>query len=325
MTFPLVQRPGAVAFLDDDGQYLEVLGAVMPSHWHVELFSRPQPFIEQLQGEVSIWEADALKQQDIVTHWREGRPILKQILEYWHTDALRYSLTRVCLVDYAMPGKNGLQVLGDVTQWPGLRVLLTGQADERLGVSAFNDGLINQFIPKQLADITRRIAGTITDLLARPPGRLEDIWRSTLSPEQALLLADADVADGLRSLIGGRWVEYILIGQPFGVLGLREDGKIDWLKLETREGLADLADLAQTQGIDTDQVRQILTGTRLSDLEMRQSAGLGGEAVLQPAVPVGADTALLGAFFELDAGIHVPAGQSYRAWLSRHAQRALRE
>ena len=40
-----------------------------------------------------------------------------------------------------MPAMNGLQVLGELVNWSGSRVLLTGRADEQIAVSAFNAGL----------------------------------------------------------------------------------------------------------------------------------------------------------------------------------------
>ena len=40
------------------------------------------------------------------------------------------------------------QALSELRDWPGARVLLTGQADEQIAVQAFNRGLIEQFIAR---------------------------------------------------------------------------------------------------------------------------------------------------------------------------------
>ena len=54
---------------------------------------------------------------------------------------------------------DGLKVLETLVDWPGSRILLTGQADEQIAVKAFNSGLIDQFVPKQTHDITRHLLG----------------------------------------------------------------------------------------------------------------------------------------------------------------------
>jgi CheY-like chemotaxis protein len=119
MSFPLFQRPGAIAFLDDDPDYLEMLALVLPRHWHVRLFSRPQDCIDKLRAEPPAWEADAWQQQQMVDQWRAGKPLVPQILQYWAQSTDRFALTRVCVVDFSMPQKDGLQVLSEVADWSG--------------------------------------------------------------------------------------------------------------------------------------------------------------------------------------------------------------
>ena len=44
-------------------------------------------------------------------------------------------------------------------------VLLTGRADEQIAVQAFNASPIEQYVPKQAGEISRRLAGSIQRLL----------------------------------------------------------------------------------------------------------------------------------------------------------------
>lgn len=103
-----------------------MLALVLPRHWHLKLFLRPHDCINYLQQEPPFWEADAWNQQQLVEHWREGKPLIRQLLGYWSKYTERYALTRVCVVDYSMPAMDGLQTLGELADWPGSRVLLTG-------------------------------------------------------------------------------------------------------------------------------------------------------------------------------------------------------
>ena len=150
MTFELYRRPGGVVFLDDDRDYLEMLAEVMPADWHARFFLRPVACIETLLKEKALRESDAWRQQAIVNRWGEGAALIPQILQYWRDDAMqRFALTRVCVVDYAMPAMSGLRVLGELTEWTGSRILLTGRGQlaaagaRRQAARAGRDGSIS--------------------------------------------------------------------------------------------------------------------------------------------------------------------------------------
>jgi len=266
MSFPLIHRPGTVVFLDDDPDYLEMLALVLPRHWHVKLFLRPVECINYLQQEPPFWEADAWNQQQLIDHWREGKRLIPQVLGYWSKYTERYALTRVCVFDYSMPGMDGLQALGELVDWPGSRVLLTGQADEQVAVRAFNRGLIDQFIAKQTPDISRRLIEAVEHLLATPNARHAQTWRVTLGPEQNALLRMPSVGRDLAGFAAKRWVEHVVIGDPFGVLGMDAAGNVSWLQLETPEGLKAQAELAELGGVPPSGLDDIRQGLKLADL-----------------------------------------------------------
>ena len=72
----------------------------------------------------------------------------------------------VLLVDFAMPAMTGLEVLANLPDWMGCRVMLTGQADEHLAVNAFNSGYIDQFVPKQSPDVGMQISNVVQRMLS---------------------------------------------------------------------------------------------------------------------------------------------------------------
>jgi len=321
MSFPLFHRPGTVVFLDDDPDYLEMLALVLPRHWHVKLFLRPVECINYLQQEPPFWEADAWNQQQLIDHWRDGKPLIPQILGYWSKYTERYALTRVCVVDYSMPAMDGLQALGELVDWPGSRVLLTGQADEQVAVRAFNRGLIDQFIAKQTPDISRRLIEAVEHLLGTPNARHAQTWRVTLRPEQNALLRLPSVSRDLASFAAKRWVEHVVIGDPFGVLGMDAAGNVSWLQLEMADGLKALTELAELEGVKPAGLQDIREGRRLADLELRQALGRTTPVELNAAFPIGQDTSLYGAVFALDPAHCPDPANSYSNWLARQEQR----
>ena len=326
MTFPLFHRPGTIAFLDDDPDYLEMLALVLPRTWHVRLFLRPAECISQLLREPPFWEADAWHQQQLIDRWRDGKPLIPQVLAYWSQSTERYALTRVCVVDFSMPGMDGLQALSELGDWPGSRVLLTGQADELVAVRAFNRGLIDQFIPKQTQDISRRLVEAVDGLLRTPHARHAQTWRVTLTPAQNTLLRDPAVAQWLSAYCAKHFVEHVAIGDPFGVLGMDAAGQVAWLQLETREGLQALAELAEVAGVDPADVAAIRQGTRLADVELRQALASAEPCRLLPATTIGSGANMvLAAVFPVD-GPHAPdPGNSYSRWLARQEARHVQD
>jgi CheY-like chemotaxis protein len=325
MTFPLFHRPGTIVFLDDDPDYLEMLAMVLPRHWHVKLFLRPAEAINYLQQEPPFWEADAWNQQQIIEQWRVGKPLIPQILGYWSKYTERFALTRVCVVDFSMPGMDGLQALAELGDWPGSRVLLTGQADEQVAVRAFNRGLIDQFIPKQTPDISKRLIEAVDHLLATPHARHAQTWRVTLTPEQGALLRRPSVARELAAFSAKRWVEHVLIGDPFGVLGLDSAGTVSWLQLETPDGLQALAELAELEGVPPAGLADIRSGRVLANLELRQALGPSDLVELVTAFRMGDDTQLLGALFPVHSPLAPDPANSYTRWLSRQEKRRVQD
>ena len=275
MSFPLFNRPGAVVLLDDDPDYLDMLALVLPKRWQVKLFIHPRQCIDHLQQEPARWEADAWVQQGLVNHALEGKPIARKIIDYWANTPARFDLTRVCVVDFSMPGMDGLQVLSELEDWQGSRVLLTGRADQRVAINAFNQGLIDQFITKQTADITRCLIETIEQLMWAASPRHSQIWRTTLTATQHAQLVVPSVLHDLGQFAATHWIEHVVIGQPFGVLGVDAKGNISWLQLEPREGLLELSQLAHAEGLGATAVDSIREGKGLVDIEMSLALDCG--------------------------------------------------
>jgi CheY-like chemotaxis protein len=316
MTFALFNRPGTLVFLDDDPDYLEMLALVLPRQWHVRLFAQPQDCIAKLREEPPFWEADAWHQQQMVDHWRAGKPLVPQVLEYWNRSTERYALSRICVVDYSMPATDGLQVLSALRDWHGARVLLTGQADEQIAVNAFNEGLIEQFIAKQMPDMSRHLVDVAQRLLDTPHPRHEQTWRATLTPAQHQLVCEPQVAAALKDFARGRWIEHVVIGEPFGVLGLDAGGHPGWLQLEPHGGEEALAEMATAAGFDASAVDDIRAGRRLANVEL--AAMLQKPPQIADTFTVGSPR-LRGALFDVPTAGTVSGG--YTAWLSRQPKR----
>ena len=305
-----------------------MLAQVMPQDWYVRLFVRPVACVAQLLHEPPRWETDAWQQQEIVRRWREGTPLIPQILKYWRDDgSARFALTQVCVVDYSMPAMSGLGVLGELAAWSGSRVLLTGRADEQLAVSAFNAGLIEQFIPKQSSDIRLRLTNAIQNLLHFPNARHEQTWRATLTREQHALLCHPAVARELEDLaLKQGWVEHVVIGAPFGVLAMDRKGEVLWLQLEPTANLQELAEMARSEGWDADTVENIAAGNQLIDLELQLALGSGCKPEPRQAFSIGSGSGhLRAAIFSVSSPLNPDPIASHERFIAAIGERQLQD
>lgn len=302
----LYKRGGRVALLDDDPDFVEAMRLVVPPSWGLRTFLSPVTCLNHLQQEPPHWEADMWAQQELVSRWHGGAPMIPLILRYWATTPDRCSLTKVLVTDYNMPGRDGLDTLRDLVNWPGHRVLMTGAFDERLAVDAFNAGLIHHFIEKQRRDLTGSLLGAVDALIARPIERYTQIWSAALRPPQMQTLRDPVVAAELQGFLAASFMEWMVIGDPFGVIGLDASGRVHWVQLETERNLGELAEIAAAAGATASLVAEVRAGRRLSNAELRRGLGLPGSDFPQ-ALSVGENTGVLAAVTR----IGVRDGQSF--------------
>ncbi len=321
IALPLYHRPSALIFLDDDPSYLEMLALVMPRNWSVRLFTHIDDCIQHIRAQHALWEADLWAHHAMVNNWRTGAPLIPQILQYWHNHAQRYALTSVYVVDYAMPAMTGLDVLKALPSWPENRVLLTGKADELLAVAAFNQGVISRFVPKQHPDIGAHLTQVLAAQRANSLPLYEGVWRTTLRKAQHNILQDQRVVAWLQNFLHKQqWLEYVVVAQPFGILGLDANAKPQWLQLELREDLHVAAELAESSGQSSTNVNGIREGSHLSNAELLMALQSDAAITITEAFKIGESNNLLGALCALPGVL--PIGPSYREFLASQPPRS---
>ena len=321
MHFPLYHRPNSLVFLDDDASYLEMLALVMPADWSVQFFTHVDDCLAHFEQQHALWETDVWHHQQLVDHWRAGKLLIPEILEYWTASQHRYGLSQSCVVDFAMPAMTGIEFLKKLPVFPASRVLLTGKADEQIAIAAFNEGLISKFVPKQHYDIGKHLTAILSEQHQKPMDFHEAIWRSALKKEQYAALQDGAVQLDLHRLVREKqWVEYMVLPAPFGILALDKYANAHWLQLELRSDLVCAADLAQSTGQSSAMVQKIRQGTHFVNTELLMAMGSVEEARTAQTFDLGPTKGLLGAFFPF--ATHMTYGMGHSEFLTRLPSRA---
>jgi CheY-like chemotaxis protein len=151
----------------------------------------------------------------------------------------RFGEVAVAVVDYHMPRINGLELCHHLRRRDIRTILLTGQADEKIAVAAFNDGLIDRFVLKGTSNLEgvvsrhiRALQQAYFEAAARP--LLQVLGEA--APSFLHDAAFAAVFAELRARHG--YVEYYLSVEPPGLLCLDAEGRPGLLVV------CDTADLA---------------------------------------------------------------------------------
>jgi hypothetical protein len=121
------------------------------------------------------------------------------------------------------------------------------------------------------------------------------------------------------------WIEYVVIGQPFGVLGMNAEGQVSWLQLETPEGLSAMAELAELQGMDRQSLDDIRQGHRLAPLELWQALGIPGPGAPLPAFAPEGISGLLAALCEVPSADLPDPLMGHHEWLARQESRTIHD
>lgn len=294
--FPLCQRPGSVAVLDDDPVFLRVLQAHLSTRWNVAAFERGAELLTHLGGDDPFWEVDVWLQQELVAKWRAGVCSLAQgVVDYWHRQTERFACTRVCLIDYRLQGCTGLDVLRNVGKWEGRKVLVTGHSDANLQARATGTGLIDGFLSKTGLRLLPQLIELIERFQVESDPRLDRLWRSTLSPDQLAALERPGLTESVRAALAPDVIEYIVLSDPFGILCLDASGKVGWLALSMEGG----------------------AGVHLSDAPLRAALQIPGIRSQHAAAQWLGKSGLAGVYFHINAepDLELPVG--YGRWLRR--------
>jgi len=160
----------------------------------------------------------------------------------------RFEQVSVVVVDYDMPEIDGLALCQNIKNRGIKKILLTGKADEKLAVQAFNQGLIDRFILKQDTEVIPQLKQAIIDLQQSYFEDLAHTVLEALSLSSHRFLRDPLFASEFQRISGQLGiVEFYLTAAPQGFLMLDASGAASLLIVKTADELNSHTEIAQDQ------------------------------------------------------------------------------
>lgn len=302
-TFPLHHRAGRAAIVTTDEDLREQLLRRAHGRYALRAFRGVDAFLNELQQEPPRWEHDLWLQQQIVERARRGRPLIPEVLRYWATHSERLELTTVCVVDDFLCDRSGHEILSELVGWSGRRVLLSNGFDDGETVDAVNSGLIERVIRCGPQGTVERLDAALSVLMASPNERFQRLWADSFNGPQLEALREPLVLRELRTLAEERWVEWIGIGQPFGILGIDSHGVPSWLQLQLASELDTAIGRAMTNGLGKSEVDAVANRRSILDIDFQTEIGYPAAGGAVPAFHLGDKGRLLCAWRAIPAGL----------------------
>lgn len=251
---PIYQHPVLVVLIDDSQSYLDSVTFQLDSSLICKTFTDIQTAIDWIKGAYQHYQADATHpihvSYDDETLCLERRNAAIDLNEIYYAvlNKQRFDIPAVLVVDYAMPQMNGVELCEVLQHIPCKKILLTGQADEKVAVDAFNNKLIDQYIKKNDPIAFNRLELAINTLKKGFFTEQTSTLKDLLTRHTYTFLADAAIAALVEQLYQDYgFVEHYLFPNPSGILFIDVNGKAKLMVIETEVSLMAHYEMAQHQ------------------------------------------------------------------------------
>lgn len=269
-SIPTCYFPSTVLFVDDSRDFLLNFVLQLDESLAYRIFDSPFDALDCIHKKRC--ELDLLSQR-CLSEYTEAKncPLTNHTINLdlaaIHAEVYnprRFSEVSVIMVDYAMPGMNGLEFCRRIENANVKKILLTRQADEKLAINAFNEGLIHRYIQKGDSNVAELITKSIYDLQLQYFQAMSDMVVRMLSVTSPSCLHDRKFAEFFHQLRHEKGVvEHYLADNSGSFLLLDDDANVSFLLVKNEADLRLHYDLALDNGASEDVLDQLSGGEKI--------------------------------------------------------------
>jgi CheY-like chemotaxis protein len=163
MTIPCCFFPTQTIFLDDNPNFLESMNIALGKHQVFKLFETPRELIDYLtQVGMNPFTKRCLHRPEEMEPDHRTIDVDISAIHQELYNPHRFLENTVLVIDYAMPSMHGIDVCKALRHLPIKKIMLTAEADDKIAIDAFNQGLIDKFIRKGVPSV--QVANAISEL-----------------------------------------------------------------------------------------------------------------------------------------------------------------
>lgn len=223
--------PTTIVLVDDNQRFLENFTLHLDENLAYICFSSAKQALSLINTQTTKVHLD----QRCVSYYRDAQDSSDEdvlrldltLIEREISNPGRFKDISVVIVDYDMPEMTGLRFCQQIQDPRIKKVLLTGVADEKIAVQAFNEGLIDRFLMKSDPGITQKINQIIYDSQGKYFTEVSSLIQSTLALKSPDFLYDEAFVEYFFALKKQySVVEYYYVEDPSGFLLVSDQGEL---------------------------------------------------------------------------------------------------
>jgi CheY-like chemotaxis protein len=239
---PVCYFPTSVIFVDDSKRFLTNTSYKLDESLAYLLFDNPERALDYINKEnkPNILLSKYLKANAESSTFSPDQRSLNFDVKAIYKESYnpeRFNLVSVVVVDYSMPVISGVEFCRQLQDSPVKIIMVTGEADQRLAVELFNEGLIDKFILKSDPNFEQHLNSSIKDLQTKFFQEVTEQIASALAAEPYCLNDSSFIQLFEKIIKQYKIVEYYLLDEPGSYLLLDINGNSRWLILNTIEDI----------------------------------------------------------------------------------------
>lgn len=250
--------PTTVVFVDDSASFLNNLSLHLDPRLAFRLFDSPVGalMMVNMDGRVIPESGRYFAPYPFPDDLPYGHRAIDLNIDMIHREVHnehRFEQVSVVVVDYEMPGIDGLKFCRSIQDPAVKKILLTGKADEKIAVQAFNEGIIDRFITKQDPNAAVVLNETIAEMQRAYFHYVARMLHEALRLDRPAFLYDILFAKRFQEICEELdIVEYYLYGEPNGMLLVDSGGGSYHLIIKTDKAMLNHYEVAYAQAAPDD-------------------------------------------------------------------------
>ncbi|GGI89173.1 response regulator [Legionella impletisoli] len=265
--------PSTTVFLDDNRDFLLNFVLQLDEEVAYRIFDNPSKALDYIHHKHCEFE---FLNQRYLNEYYESKPDMgmqtnfRSDLAVVHAEVYnpnRFAELSVVVVDYAMPGMDGLEFCRRIENPNIKKILLSGQADEKLAVEAFNEGLIDRYIKKNETNAAELIIKSIYELQQQYFQSMSDAIERMLSIKTPACLSDKHFMQFFQGILEANGIiEYYLADHSGSFFMLDEDANTSFLIVKNEYDMNACQELASAHGASQKVIEELTSRRKIPGL-----------------------------------------------------------
>lgn len=278
-SIPTCYFPSTTIFVDDNRDFLLNFVLQLDEWLAYRIYDSPFDALECIQKKyrdlnLLVERCYSSHKEIIKSAVTDKNASLPAILSELH-NARRFADISVVVVDYAMPGMNGLDFCRQISNTNIKKILLTGKADEGLAMNALNEGLIHRYIQKSDPDVAELITRSISELQLQYFQDISADLVRLLSLQSPACLNDKTFVDFFREFCHDEGVvEFYLVDNSGSFLLLDVDANVSFLIVKNEAQVRSFYELASEHGVNEPVLEKLMRGEKIPAIDCSENSSI---------------------------------------------------